>query len=195
MNKDQFKIDYPDLINVKNLIYNKSVAIVGNAQSIFDYEYGNIIDSYDIVCRFNKGKILNPNNQGSKTDIWMVADPSFLNLNIFSKAKIKIVRVFNRNMFNVGLYKNCFANNDRVTKELRKLLNNTNPSSGFCMIDICIKALCQLPIGIFGFDGLSSPTFYNSPNYKSKHKMNIEYEIIKQYQNQGKVKIYGRENI
>ena len=45
------------------------ISVVGNAKSIFDKKYGKIIDSADLVIRFNGGVIIDPESQGIKTDI------------------------------------------------------------------------------------------------------------------------------
>ena len=50
----------------------KSMAIVGNAPSIKDYNYGEIIDSYDLVCRFNRYEIHQYERYvGRRTDLFV----------------------------------------------------------------------------------------------------------------------------
>lgn len=50
----------------------KRVLLVGNAASLFNHEYGKIIDEYDVVVRFGKGIPTEDNEKhiGSKTDVW-----------------------------------------------------------------------------------------------------------------------------
>lgn len=64
---------YDEIKPVKDFICGKRVAIVGNAQSIFDTVHGKAIDAHDVVIRFNKGFITAPDAQGSKTDILLLA--------------------------------------------------------------------------------------------------------------------------
>jgi len=57
---------------LKKLFRNKTVSVVGNASSLFDSEYGDLIDSSDIVCRFNLGPHVNsPLSHGTRTD-WCI---------------------------------------------------------------------------------------------------------------------------
>jgi hypothetical protein len=57
---------------LKEYCKGKRVLLVGNAASLFNHEYGDLIDSYDVVVRFGKGiptaetKV----HLGSKTDVW-----------------------------------------------------------------------------------------------------------------------------
>ena len=60
---------------MKEWFDNKSIAIIGNAKSLFDKNYGDEIDSNDIVIRINKGieVCTQPNNSkshGKKVDVW-----------------------------------------------------------------------------------------------------------------------------
>ena len=40
---------------LKQYCEGKRVLLVGNAASLFNHEYGDLIDSYDVVVRFGKG--------------------------------------------------------------------------------------------------------------------------------------------
>lgn len=58
-----------------SLFEGKTVALVGNAQSMFDSSLGAAIDSHDVVCRINFGlHIRDPVQQGRRTDLWFVYD-------------------------------------------------------------------------------------------------------------------------
>jgi len=56
----------------------EKVIIVGNGSSIFEKEYGDKIDSFDLVCRMNRGYFEGrkgyEKNVGSRTDILIVHD-------------------------------------------------------------------------------------------------------------------------
>ena len=59
----------------EEIIKGKSIAVVGNAQSLFGREYGQEIDSHDLVIRFNKfaplyGNIDTSSTHGNRVDIW-----------------------------------------------------------------------------------------------------------------------------
>jgi hypothetical protein len=50
----------------------KSILIIGNGQSILDYEIGNIIDTFNNIARINNFMINNYEKKtGKKTDIWI----------------------------------------------------------------------------------------------------------------------------
>jgi hypothetical protein len=57
---------------LKQLCEGKRVLLVGNAASLFNHEYGELIDSYDVVVRFGKGIPFRRYKKylGSKTDVW-----------------------------------------------------------------------------------------------------------------------------
>ena len=60
---------YNNLEPVKAFLKGKSVAIVGNAKSLFNELYGEEIDHHDVVIRFTHGYITKPESQGTKTDV------------------------------------------------------------------------------------------------------------------------------
>ena len=65
-----------NLLDINKIFYQKSVALVGNSESLLTKEYGNLIDSYDVVCRINRGIeniINNPISSGTKIDILFYA--------------------------------------------------------------------------------------------------------------------------
>lgn len=57
---------------LKEYCKGKRVLLVGNAASLFNHEYGELIDSYDVVVRFGKGVPTEENKKhiGTKTDVW-----------------------------------------------------------------------------------------------------------------------------
>jgi hypothetical protein len=61
-------------MNFEQLVEGKSVAVVGNASSLFDQKHGSEIDSHDIVIRFNKAAPVLikdcEETHGSKFDVW-----------------------------------------------------------------------------------------------------------------------------
>ena len=55
------------------------ISIVGNAESIFENQYGDLIDSVDLVIRFNHGIPIKPKSQGTKTNILVFMNPGYKN--------------------------------------------------------------------------------------------------------------------
>ena len=71
------KKKYNELNDKYNYLYSqylndKTVALVGPAKSILNYNYGEIIDNFDLIVRLNKSLPLQEKykkNVGSRTDI------------------------------------------------------------------------------------------------------------------------------
>ena len=170
---------YEEIRPILEYIKGKSVAIVGNASSIFDKNYGKEIDDHDIVIRFNRGFITKPESQGSKTDIVILATE----LNIDEKASYKA-------WFYVNRSRNTQSGDYTIGNAMRARLKSwlgKQPSSGFMAIDICREAKVK-SIDIYGFDK-NVPTFYNPDGYITQHDYDKEQEIITNLQKQNILKI------
>ncbi len=157
---------YKNLKEVKDYLKDKSVAIVGNAQSLFNEKYGAEIDKHDIVIRFTHGYVTKPEAQGSKTDILISAE----------ELEVKRIREYNpkfiinrRQLIGNGtdLY---FTNEDK--NRVRLGLDGT-PSSGILAVDLCDISGCK-KIDLYGFDWERTKTFYNPDWYKTEHNYNAE---------------------
>lgn len=159
---------YEEIRPILEYIKGKSVAIVGNASSIFDTHYGKEIDDHDIIIRFNRGFITKPESQGSKTSIVILATE----LNIDEKASYKAMYYVNRS-------KNTRCGDYTIGNVMRARLKSwlgKQPSSGFMAIDICRTAKAK-SIDIYGFDK-NVPTFYNPEGYITQHDYNTEQNIL-----------------
>jgi len=171
---------------MKQWFENKSVAVVGNAQSLFDNFYGKLIDSHDVVCRINVGiKIINLEAQGSKTDIhafskweWMkslnLLDYNRKNLHTSFKGRDDIDH--NIEYFPLDRYTQLKTDLNLSKKE--KL------STGFLLLDY-IENFSAREISIFGFDWKKTPTYYeNDIEYNNKRYVKKDphiYEKEKAY--------------
>jgi len=80
---------------------NKNLILVGNSVEILNYEYGEFIDSHDIVIRMGRG-LPNPTalndphkSIGTRTDVWVTG---FLRSNMFRTKQVKEIpiRLLNR---------------------------------------------------------------------------------------------------
>jgi len=171
---------YEDIRVIRPYIKGKKVAIVGNAKSIFDKRNGKVIDEHDTVIRFNKGFIHDKNVQGSFTTMVFLA----CNLASYELQGYKAKFFINRS----NHYYNPTAL--RVANGDRKFLANrlgAQPSTGFMVVDICLRFGAK-QIDLYGFDW-ESDTFYNPPGYIVPHNYRKESEIVKQYQEDGLLKI------
>lgn len=158
-------------------ITGKSVAIVGNAKSLFDKKYGEEIDNHDVVIRFNKGFPNNKESQGEKTTIVMLACEISKPDREFYKAKY----IITRSKFYENNADFVISNKDRYL--LAEKLGS-QPSTGFIAIDMCLTAGAK-SIDLYGFDFEKTPTFYNSEGYKTQHDYKKEKEIVLNYEKSG----------
>ena len=184
--KDMFKNQKYGYLPL-DYIAGKSVAIVGNAKSLFDYKYGEEIDKHDIVIRFNKGFPNDKESQGSKTSILMLACELSKPDIMYYKAKYVIKRS--------SSYEN-YADFTVSTKDRHLLAEKigSQPSTGFIAIDMCLSAKAK-KIDLYGFDFEATPTFYNREGYKTQHDYNKEQEIVSEYERAGLLTINkGEEN-
>ena len=161
---------YSEISDVKRYIKGKTVAIVGNAASIFDKQNGKDIDNHDIIIRFNRGFVIRPEAQGTRTDIIILA----CELNIDEKSSYKAY-------FSVNRSKNTMCGNLTISNEPRRRLRcllGKQPSSGFMAVDLCRESEVK-SIDLYGFDFEETPTFYNPDGYITQHDYSAEKEILK----------------
>lgn len=156
---------YNNLQPIIEFIEEKSVAIVGNAKSLFNDTYGEEIDSHDIVIRFTHGYITKPEAQGTKTDILVSAE-------VLEPERIKEYNpkfIINRRKLIDNGIPYYFTNKD---KDYCRLGLENPPSSGILACDLCDFAGCK--IDLYGFDWERTPTFYNPEGYKTEHNYTSE---------------------
>lgn len=171
--------NYEYMPNIHNLIRGRSVAIVGNASSIFDRTYGKKIDEYDVVIRFNRGFISRPSSQGSRTTILFVGtDMDKAETNKFDNP-IVICRSSHY----------MTPSNYVIGKERGQLkeIIGSQPSTGFMAIDMCLS-MGAGKISLFGFDFEKTPTFYNPVGYKTRHDYSTEQALVSEYRKAGLIK-------
>jgi hypothetical protein len=178
-----------------NIVQNKSVAVVGNAMSLHDMNFGKNIDSHDIVIRMNIPgnmyyKNLFRNAYGVKTDVWC-----FWNIGAFMKAHENDYTILYKRYFeNNKIYKlqiqegkKRFKNyhrfeilyDDAKLSNLETTINQIYPlrlnrkkfkfSTGFLLLNY----LCECDtkhVSIYGMDFKKTPTFYQPENHQ-----NIKY--------------------
>ena len=167
----------------EKFFYNcKKISVIGNAHNAIESKIGKIIDSSDIVCRFNGFNTDGFEEYiGSKTDLYvtnLIYDPSPFIVNKDELKLVLISRPFSiKHYYNVALgemMKNlkcldgleivCISNEDFET--LYKWLDiplddksGKNPSSGLVLIYLLSKYLEDVEFVISGFE-----FFYGNKN-------------------------------
>lgn len=174
-------IRYKTMRSIGKYIYKKRIAIVGNAESLFDSTYGHEIDNHDFIIRFNRGFITKPISQGSRTDLVILA----LTLTPEEINSYNARFVANRSRFyqNETKYQIPDIDRGRLTSFL-----GAQPSSGFIAIDMCLYFEAA-QIDLYGFDFEETKTFYNPDDYVTQHKYDKEKEAVIGYEKQGLLKI------
>lgn len=160
----------------ESYVENKTIAVVGNAESLLDSTYGTEIDSYDIVLRMNKPPIYideynKPEAHGEKIDIWTIWDKTlFINRAITKEHPpgTKLNDAWQKmkpNLLDLNMrgtretINSCYYNNELFFGQYKKQMLRIvpNPSCGLCVLYILNK--CQIKeVGVFGFDWKQTPT-------------------------------------
>lgn len=186
------RTNFEELNKLKEFIKDKSVAIVGNSQSIFSKKQGQNIDNHDIIIRFNKGYPIKTESQGTKTDILFLA----CTLTPEEIYKFKPTYTIKRSSF-CGT-KCTFDLNYQDSNQLQQVSNDecnkrklkcSQPSTGFIAINFVLSTEYK-SMDLYGFDGLQSPTYYNPSGYKTLHNGIKELEKILEYEKCNLLKIY-----
>lgn len=168
--------------------------LVGNAASLFNHEYGELIDSYDVVVRFGKGIPFAryKKHLGSKTDVWFFGP---LRATSYPKWKCRF-KIFNymqismydpksqlltipncmttgelqiyKDYFTVGTYSDHLNLIHKIYEEpfFKKSNRLSQGSLGFLYFDEIIKTQSQLDL--VGFDFFSSEVKFE---YKGNDKV------------------------
>lgn len=153
-------------------VYQKKIALIGNASSIFDYKYGSKIDACDIAIRMNAGFINEPESQGNKTDILALSlalklediinsfDPRLV---IWATSKRRLMpRDYKNEKFILILHPLL------VWLKLRLKLN-ARPSTGAILANYLTKHCNPAKIELYGFDFFKTKTFYNHKHHIGPH--------------------------
>lgn len=173
---------------LKEYCKGKRVLLVGNAASLFNHEYGDVIDSYDVVVRFGKGypDEAHSVHLGKKTDVWFFGT---LRADMFQRWRnvpFQVYNYFQVNMYDpkcsvlytpacmlndkFQVYKHFFVLgdfNDHIrlmnkiyerTKEWKTSLRLSQGTLGFLYFDEIIKTQSQLDL--IGFDFFESELRY-----------------------------------
>jgi uncharacterized Rossmann fold enzyme len=154
---------------LQEYINGKSVAVVGNAESLLSKNQGNEIDAHDVVIRFNKGcQIINSKHQGTKNDItilqhFLIRHKKYhINNRHLKKCKY-VLHIFNETEFTKDAHNITQIPNSIVTPILLKFtsqLGDPAPgediigptNGGLCIALLSSKHFEPSKITLFGFD-------------------------------------------
>lgn len=174
------------------LLSGKSIAIVGNAKSILETNYGEQIETHDVIIRLNKGYVTQPDAQGTRTDMVGLTpelsedetvahfEPSYFLMLI---PKMRHYRLFGKDAVqNTLFYRFRYWLADRN-------LIGRRPSSGFMAISWIVRLGIAKSITLYGFDFGATPTYYNPEGYRTPHNYDREREIVLEWERLGRIRI------
>lgn len=177
------------------LISGKSIAIVGNAASIFGSNCGAKIESNDIIIRLNKGYVKHPIDQGIRTSMVGItpelSEQEIVNLFGPNKFLMLIPKMRHYKLFNRRSVQNTLFYNFRYWLQDRNLIGK-RPSSGFMAISWMIRLNATSEINVYGFDFGKTPTYYNPKGYKTPHNFEKEKSIILSWAEMGLINIISK---
>lgn len=176
---------------MKDLIDKKTVALVGNSQSLFDYQYGSEIDDHDVVIRINNTAIYYDDNRrthGTRNTIWAFWDVlKFLT----SQKQYRGPRTDEffalRNFHCLNLYgatDKAFELDDvkfgsDIKRKCKKELGN--PSAGSILLYL-LNEYTPRWVSVYGMDFKRTKTFSHEQNnvdkqrYDSFYRHNFKFE-------------------
>lgn len=160
----------------------KRVALVGNAQSIFDRSDGQLIDDHDVVVRLNWGGVRQPESQGQRTDILCLAcsltEAEWRDM-FGSPPVIWVTPV--RHLLTKDMVRHVDFCYPLSQWELlsRNMLGGNRPSAGLISLHM-LRAFAPISISLFGFDWKRTKTFYNSKenDWLHSHAWEQEQKLI-----------------
>lgn len=166
----------------------KSIAIVGNAESIFEKKRN--IDEYDIVIRMNRGVELSLEQKskiGSKCDIYCCSGAGLSTNATLEEPTFKMwMTTFFREKapkdFLFYPEEQWAKLQEQLWVKLREQLGEgVRPSTGLMVVDFIHNNTNYKNIKLFGFDGWQTKTWYmNRRHIAQTHKPDAETRIIQE---------------
>ena len=201
------------LLKFQEYCKDKTIAVVGNSSCLFDKSYGELIDSHDIVIRFNWALETNikrwPANVGTKFDVYVFAIRSASKLrSILNRGILRdkdfVIRTRHDDSFyldekdrkrilyySADEFKESISNEHFIDKE---------PSSGAMITQFLIDCVDFKSISLFGFDFFESSKnrpmesnefksfFFNA--HSKENESHFFKSLISEYEGTGKFKHY-----
>lgn len=169
---------------MKQWFEGKTVALVGNAMYLFEREYGNEIESHEVIVRLNKAAMLYTRQEASKThgkrtDVWMFWNTSEYKSN-FSKVNAKKMHMGHQGRYagNISMVDHVYPN--VMYRELKKHAGkHNNPTTGLLALDYITSCNPKL-LSVYGFDWKETPTF-TDPERKRDKLCPHDYPTEKEY--------------
>jgi hypothetical protein len=154
------------LEQIKEYCKGKTIIVVGNSSSILKKEYGQFIDSHQVVVRMNGACPINPSYYkkiGKRTDIYVVSYKSIEK----SKALLDTVKPKFGLRLNVSEkfhHPICYFSTSAEYSELNSKFKNSKPSTGSMTINFFKNHIDYKELSLIGFDNFKNAKLNNRPN-------------------------------
>jgi hypothetical protein len=176
----KYSVEISRLKNDFSYLQRCSVALVGNAQSIFGTEHGAAIDNHDVVVRMNAGWVVDARCQGSRTDILCLSmglDRTAVQ-DKFGNPQV-IWMTPKRRMMHASLRKfGVYYYPKRCWRILKNDLSGSRPSTGAMAVDLFCRQLSVVNITLYGFDFKKTKTFYLEQDHVGPHRYDLEEQFV-----------------
>lgn len=151
---------------------NKDVALVGSSGALMQGTQGNNIDSHEVVCRINRGVIIqNPTAQGTRTDVWAIGTIKTVE-DLFEKYNVNNFYMSHKGRRIIDNRINYYMSME-VLDRLREDLSHQKPSSGLMAL-YYIQHCKPKQITIYGFDWKRTGTWYYEETNYQPHDWQLE---------------------
>jgi hypothetical protein len=163
----------------------KTIAVVGNALSLFDTNYGEEIDAHDVVVRLNLGpRAMGQASHGSKLTVLSCSKYSFLESHgvITDIGPIWTLHISGRERQDPPPRGVHYLDIDSLT-DLRTRLSlekKQDPSAGIATLWY-ISQCAPRQVDVYGFDWKETPTFYDPVRRDGAHVYDREREFCLGY--------------
>lgn len=166
-----------NIIEIQNFLNHKTICLLGNSNNILKNKKN--IDSYDIVCRINRGIPKEKENFiGSRTDILFLStkmEDTDITKNFNPKYVVWITKDTTRqtNWINHNVIRVPVEDWQNVKNQLTTL-----PSTGCVSLYFLINHIEFDRLDIYGFDFFRSGTWYHNLKHQTWHNGTLEEKFI-----------------
>jgi len=155
LSKNRMNLSFMDLSFFKAFIKDKSIALIANSSDLLKTSNGKLIDSHDVVIRFNSYDI-QPEHTGSRTTIHVSIYLQPENLDVYVPIRY-IISIHSKNWISKLKTLNKYSQGTLLKFNHHSIIPNTlkdnNPAtSGFATLILLLKLGGYKKINMFGFN-------------------------------------------